>query len=115
MHHVLASYYLCTLNGEAIDAVVSSVFYDAKKGLYDAHRGKAEGLKDQWKHNCINNMTVRLHKILSRRTSEKNVPSQTAETFLAARSRRMARTLCMHSHWIDFRTYSDSSNISKCL
>ncbi|KAG6178582.1 hypothetical protein E4U36_006290, partial [Claviceps purpurea] len=47
MHHVLASYYLCTLNGEAIDAVVSSVFYDAKKGLYDAHRGKAEGLKDQ--------------------------------------------------------------------
>ncbi|KAG6300500.1 hypothetical protein E4U09_006780 [Claviceps aff. purpurea] len=115
MHHVLASYYLCTLNGVAIDAVVSSVFYDAKEGLYDAHRGKAEGLKDQWKHNCINNMTAFIKYCLDE-TSEENVPSQTAETFLAARSRRMARTLlCMYSHWIDFRTYSDSSNISKCL
>ncbi|KAG6200461.1 hypothetical protein E4U50_007072 [Claviceps purpurea] len=105
MHHVLASYYLCTLNGEAIDAVVSSVFYDAKEGLYD----------DQWKHNCINNMTAFIKYCLDE-TSEENVPSQTAETFLVARSRRMARTLvCMHSHWIDFRTYSDSSNISKCL
>ncbi|KAG6220342.1 hypothetical protein E4U26_006767 [Claviceps purpurea] len=97
MHHVLASYYLCTLNGEAIDAVVSSVFYDAKKGLYDAH-------PQAFIKYCLD------------KTSEENVPSQTAETFLAARSRRMARTLlCMPSHWIDFRTYSDSSNISKCL
>ncbi|KAG6164946.1 hypothetical protein E4U11_000803 [Claviceps purpurea] len=95
MHHVLASYYLCTLNGEAIDAVVSSVFYDAKEGF---------------------TTPIAFIKHCLDETSEENVPSQTAETFLAARSRRMARTLlCMHSHWIDFRTYSDSSNISKCL
>ncbi|KAG6121838.1 hypothetical protein E4U14_000994 [Claviceps sp. LM454 group G7] len=67
MLHVLESYCLCTLNGVATGAGVSSVFYDAKEGLYDVQRGKAKGLKGLF--------------------------------------------FAMQSHWIHFRTYSDSSTI----
>ncbi|KAG6043674.1 hypothetical protein E4U17_000881 [Claviceps sp. LM77 group G4] len=95
-----ASYYLCTLDGVATRAVVSSVFCDARDGLFDAQLVKANGMKDQWKHHSIKNTRAFINYCLDE-TSEGNVPSQTAETFLAARSRRLARPLLCSAFSLD--------------
>ncbi|KAG6267446.1 hypothetical protein E4U48_005093 [Claviceps purpurea] len=100
MRHVLASYYLCTLNGVATDAVVSSVFCDAIDGLYDAQLAKANDMKDQWKHHSIKNMRAFINYCLDE-TWEGNVPSQSAQTFLTATSRRLVRPLLRSAFSID--------------
>ncbi|KAG5994578.1 hypothetical protein E4U52_001011 [Claviceps spartinae] len=46
--------------------------------LYDAQRGKAKGLKDQWKHNYIKNMTDLGVVILLTELKARDIPIVTA-------------------------------------